>query len=176
MWWSKRGALVFFRGAPWYGVLICLLAGVSACGFHLRGYGQQRVSIQGLYVERQSTSQFAGELSNTLEEAGSKLVKRRQDAKYILSTRDEQTGKNVLSVSPQGQVLEYELHYAVTFELMDRTGRRLIPPQRVSVVRDFTFNTSTALAKANEEQRLYGHLRREAIGQIIRRMQSTLSQ
>jgi len=152
-----------------------LLAVVAGCGFHLRGAGQSALSLKGLYVEGNASDQFIHELSDSLDRAGATVVERRSDARYIVNLKGEQANKSVLTVSPTGQVLEYELHYAVTFEAMDKTGRRLISPKRVSAVRDVTFNPSAALGKANEEQQLYAHLHREVINQIITRLRTKLS-
>lgn len=158
------------RGAA----IAVLLAVVAGCGFHLRGAGQA-LALKGLYVEGNASDQFIHELSDSLERAGATVVGQRSDARYIVNLKGEQTNKSVLTVSPTGQVLEYELHYAVTFEAMDKTGRRLIPPKRVSAVRDVTFNPSAALGKANEERQLYAHLHLEVINQIITRLRTKLS-
>ncbi len=160
----------------WLCLAVCVAAGVGGCGFHLRGSGQQHLAIDGVFIEGGVSGQFTNDLRRSLAQAGATFADRRSAAKYILNLKDEQTNKNVLTVSQTGQVLEYELQYAVTFEVMDRTGRRLIAPQRVSAVRDVTFNASTALGKANEEQQLYTSLHRDAIRQIITGLRSKLSQ
>lgn len=169
MWWSKARA-------GWLCIALCLALGLGGCGFHLRGSGQPSLAIRGLYIEGNASEQFMDELSRSLERAGATIADKRAGARYIVNLKGEQTSKNVLTVSPTGQVLEYELTYAVTFEAMDGTGRRLIAPQRVRAVRDVTFNPSAALGKANEEQQLYAHLHREVISQIITRLHTKLSQ
>lgn len=169
MWWSSPDP-----SQRWLWLALCLAVS-AGCGFHLRGSGQTPLSLQELYVEGDASEQFIHELGISLVRAGGTLAGRRGEARYIVNLKGEHTAKDVLTVSAAGQVLEYELHYAVTFEVMDKTGRRLMPPQQVSALRDVTFNPATALGKANEEQQLYGHLHREVISQIIRRMNSALS-
>lgn len=164
------------RAPGWLCLALCLALGVGGCGFHLRGAGRPALTIQGVYIEGDASEQFMDELGRSLERAGATLAHKRAGARYIVNLNNERAAKNVLTVSPAGQVLEYELNYSVTFEAMDGTGRRLIGPQRIRVVRDVTFNPSTALGKANEEQRLYANLHREVIGQIITRLNSKLSQ
>lgn len=173
MWWCNGPGGPRARRWRRVAAAACLAAALNGCGFHLRG-SDQRIALKGVYVEGNASNELLRQLSRFLQLSGASLAKERKDANYIMNLTGEQAGKSVLTVSQTGQVLEYELHYAVTFETMDRTGRRLVGPQRVSVVRDVTYNPSTALGKANEEQRLYGHLHTEVIQQIIYRLQTKL--
>lgn len=159
------------------GVLVLLMAGLTACGFHLRGSGDNAaLKVDGLYISQGPASgQLVTALGRALRSAGATLVDAREAAKVVLDLKGERRDRRVLSVGSAGKVQQYELHYAITFAASDAAGRVLADTQTVSLVRNITYNQSDVLAKGNEEERLFDDMRRDAIGQVMQRLNSALS-
>lgn len=165
-WRRLRGAAV-----------VLVVAGLTACGFHLRGSGETAaLDVDGLYISQGPASgELVTALGRALRSAGATLVDARGAAKVVVELKGEQRDRRVLSVGSAGKVQQYELHYAISFAATDAAGRVLADTQTVSLVRNITYNESDVLAKGNEEDRLFNDMRRDAIRQVVRRLSSALS-
>ena len=145
--------------------LFLLLAG---CGFHLRGTAD--VPFQTLYVPN-ATSGIALDLKRNVQ-AGTqaKVVDDAKQAEAILVFSDEAREKNILSLSAQGRVREFQLRYRVGFRMHDGKGGDYIPPTQIALTRDITFNDTDVLAKEAEEQLLFRDMQNDMVQQIMRRL------
>lgn len=157
--------------------LLVVICGLTACGFHLRGSGEvAALDVGNLYISQGPVSgELVTALGRALRSAGATLVDSRSAAKVVVDLKDEQRDKRVLSVGSAGKVQQYELHYAITFAAADAAGKVLADTQTVSLMRNITYNESDVLAKGNEEQRLFNDMRRDAIRQVLMRLNSALS-
>lgn len=157
--------------------LLLVVCGLTACGFHLRGSGgTAALDVDGLYISQGPASgELVTALGRALRSAGATLADDRSAARVVLDLKDERRDKRVLSVGSAGKVQQYELHYAITFAAADAAGKVLAETQTVSLMRNITYNESDVLAKGNEEQRLLDDMRRDAIRQVVLRLDSALS-
>lgn len=156
---ARRRLLVAAAGA--------LLAG---CGFRLRG--DVALPFESIYVQA-GDSAFAAELTRYLK-GGSKVkvVDSPAEAQVVLQILGELREKQILTLTQAGAVGEFLLRYRVNFRLQAKDGRDLIAPSEIVLVRDFTFNSSQALAKEYEESLLYRDMQSDAVQQILRRLQT----
>lgn len=163
--------------------LRCLLAVLvlttllPACGFHMRGSGSTAAAIQAerIYVAGAPRALVAREVRSQLQLAGVKLVRERKDAEYVLRIGSEKLERDVLSVSPRtGKAEEYELTLSVLLSIIGPERKTLVDEERISLVRDFTFDQDAALGKFSEEELLTTELVRETADQILRRLSAAI--
>jgi LPS-assembly lipoprotein len=145
-----------------------LLLTLAGCGFRLRGTAD--VPFQSLYVPN-SDSGIALDLKRNVQ-AGTqaKVVDDAKQAEAILAFSEEAREKNILSLSSQGRVREFQLRYRVGFRVHDGKGRDFVPATTVNLLRDISFNDTDVLAKESEEQLLYRDMQSDMVQQILRRL------
>jgi LPS-assembly lipoprotein len=144
-----------------------LLAG---CGFRLRGTAD--VPFGTLYGPN-ADSGIALDLKRNVQ-AGTqaKVVDDAKQAEAILVFSDEAREKNILSLTAQGRVREFQLRYRVGFRMHDGKGNDYIPQTQIALTRDITFNDTDVLAKEAEEQLLFRDMQNDMVQQIMRRLAS----
>jgi len=141
------------------------------CGFQLRGDYLLNDELQTLYV---SSSDVHGELT--------RLVKRhltRNQVKVLASKNaqapelrimSDKLDRRTLSVFQNGQVAEYELIYAVHYQL--RFADEEPQDFRFELNRDYQDDPSLALAKSRELSLLLSEMRQSAADKMLRDMAS----
>jgi LPS-assembly lipoprotein len=142
----------------------------AGCGFHLRGTAD--VPFQTVFVPN-ATSGIALDLKRNIQ-AGTqaKVVDDAKQAEAILVFSDEAREKNILSLTAQGRVREFQLRYRVGFRMHDGKGGEYIAQTQIALTRDITFNDTDVLAKEAEEQLLFRDMQNDMVQQIMRRLAS----
>ena len=152
-------------------VVLALLSGLVACGFHLRGEAQY--AFETLYLNSPPAQPLTTELRRSLEGIGSaKLVASPEQAQAILDVTAVENNKQILSLSIGGKVAEYLLTKRVLFRVRDAAGNDWLPTSELLVRRTYTYNDTEALAKEAQEQRLWREMQDDAVAQLVRRLQS----
>jgi LPS-assembly lipoprotein len=146
--------------------LLCTL--LAACGFQLRGTAD--VPFQTIYVPAVAGG-IGLELKRNIQ-AGTraKVVDDAKQADAVLEFTQEAREKEILSLTGQGRVREFQLRYRVGFRVHDGKGRDFVPATTVVLIRDITFNDSDVLAKETEEGLLYRDMQSDMVQQILRRL------
>jgi LPS-assembly lipoprotein len=146
--------------------LLCTL--LAACGFQLRGTAD--VPFQTIYVPAVAGG-IGLELKRNIQ-AGTraKVVDDAKQAEAVLEFTQEAREKEILSLTAQGRVREFQLRYRVGFRVHDGKGRDFVPVTTVVLYRDNTFNDSDVLAKETEEGLLYRDMQSDMVQQILRRL------
>ena len=155
-------------------LLICLLAVLSACGFHPRArlaladeLGPVKVVTSDPY------SPLAYGLATALERAGAEPADAAADAS-TLYVRAERLETRPLSVDRQAQVREYESRYVVKFELRDAAGKVRVPLQEIALSREYTYDALAPGGSPQEQELLQAELRRDMQAAILRRIDVVL--
>lgn len=152
--------------------LVLLLAG---CGFHLRGSGVDDIALSDMpliYLQSGNTqSGMLEELQRRGRLHGAKFTLESSAAELALNITSENFERRVLSVSNTGKVREYELHYAVTYTVLDKQGVEKLA-NRISLVRDYRFDENQVLGKEAEEKQLRQDMVRDAAQQIMRQLRA----
>ena len=144
---------------------------VNACGFQLRGDYLLAPELQTLYI---SSADRHGELTREIKQhltinqvnLVSQFNKSIPEMRILKDTLDRRT----LSVSPNGQVAEYELIYTVRYEL--RMANKDIQAFKIELNRDYQDDPNFALAKSRELSLMLSEMRKEAADKILRNMAS----
>jgi LPS-assembly lipoprotein len=156
--------------------VILLSSLLSACGFHLRGDYLLSDELQTLYV---SSSDVHGELTRLVKQHLSrnqvKVLKHRNAQAPELRIISDKLDRRTLSVFQNGQVAEYELIYAVHYQLRFSAkgeNKQSEEPQdfRFELNRDYQDDPNLALAKSRELSLLLSEMRRSAADKILRDM------
>ena len=106
---------------------------------------------------------FYRELRRQLEDNGIDVVSSPVDASATLSIHLDDTGQRVLSVSARNVPTEYEVFYSIEYSVLSG-DLTLQPRQFIALTKDYTYDETLVLGKAQEEQVL-----REAIATDLAR-------
>lgn len=154
-------------------MLLC--AGLSACGFHLRGPIELPPNLKTVRIF--GSAEYAPltlELTSTLSNAGVTVMPANSTGISTISITQESYTRRVLSVDAQGRAAEYGLLYAFYFQFSDAGGEVLLPKTRIEVSRDFRFDPNAVLAKDTEEKQLRAEMVNFAVRQLVRRLDAVL--
>jgi LPS-assembly lipoprotein len=148
-------------------LLILFLLLLTGCGFHLRGAVQLPSELSELtLVDARPATDIAPALRRALQGQGVRLM---EGAPLQLQLQAENYGKRVLSVDAAGRAQEYGLSYGVRFGLRAADGVVWLPEE--TLTRDLRFDATAVLSTSTEEARLKDDMRRDAVLQILRRLQ-----
>jgi LPS-assembly lipoprotein len=146
-----------------------LLAG---CGFHLQGlarlppaFATTRLDASDRYTD------FHRALGDALHAAGSRVVGRGADAPAgaTVEVLKDDAGQHVLSVSSTNTPTEYEVYYTVRYRV--RVGdKEAIPPQTLTLTRDYSFAENAVLAKEHEQEVIRAALAHDLAALVVRRL------
>lgn len=147
-----------------------LLVIVGGCGFHLRGAQPLPPALARTYVAGDPATDLARDLKLDLQAAGVKVVSAASDATAVLHILSASHQQRVLSVDANGQVRQYELSLAVEFSVNRADGTQLVAPQRLVVVRHYSFNSSQLLGETGEADVLLREMNRDVVRAMLRRL------
>lgn len=151
--------------------LLTAAALLGGCGFHLRGNQVLSAGADNLYVS--GNSLLRREIEVFLEGSDTKVLSSADGADVLLSVSGERYERRVLSVDPDsGKAREFQLAYSVNLNARSPDGEVLLPPQSVSLLRDFVFDEDQLLGKSREEVVLKIEMRQDAAQQILYRLRS----
>jgi LPS-assembly lipoprotein len=143
---------------------------VGGCGFHLQGVGRLPPVLDRTYVATADRyTDFHQSLAEALDVSGATIVTRGTDASAVVDVLHDETGQRVLSLSARNTPREYEVYYTVEYRV--RAGdRELLPPQRLTLTREYNFDETQLLAKQQEQELIRAALARELAGLVMRRL------
>jgi len=145
---------------------------LSACGFRLVGHAPLPKQLEMTYVDAQDRqTDFAQGLRKALLTAGAQVTDDGAKATAVVHLLQDVVTPRVLAVSSENLPREYEITYTVRFSVSSGT-KDLLPPQEVSLSRDYSFDEHVLLAKNNEEAILRGALARDLVDVVMRRLRS----
>lgn len=145
---------------------------LSACGFHLSGYGKSTLPFESLSLETsQPYSSFTKALQKALGTVGvhTTLATPASPRLQILAQNFTRT---TTSLGNAGQTTTYLLVYTLLFQLVDRAGHILLMPQQVRATRSFFITSNQLDGDLNTENELRENMQQDVIQQIIIRLSS----
>lgn len=141
---------------------------LSACGFALRrppALPFNRIALSGFAAR----SPLADELRRTLS-ATVQVVEAPSQAEVLLVALLDTREKTVVASTAAGQVREVQLRVKFNFRAQTPGARVLVPTAELLLTRDMSYNETQALAKEQEEARLYGEMQSDVVSQVLRRL------
>ena len=154
---------------------MALSLAVAGCGYQLRGAVSFPPGLDAVHVA--GPPEIGVALVEVLDSGGVRVRSNGDSARAVVRLTDERLSRRLVSVDPDtGKEGEFELSYRVTFRVTGPDGEELVPGQTVSLLRDYTFDSAGLLGKNRERRTLHAEMRRDAAGQIARRIQAALGQ
>lgn len=145
---------------------------LSACGFHLREEAVLPASLQRVVIEgADALSPLGRDLRKALTRAGAQVIEDGTGEPTVLRIVTNDFRTDVLTVSDNARANEYTLRYQVELDVVDASGKLLLPRQSVELTRIFTFDATQALGIAAEQDVLTKELQREMVQSIMRRLE-----
>lgn len=145
-------------------LLILFVAGLSACGFHLRG----SQPVPALEVSPLALESSASELNRFLEDgirrAGGELDGQ---ADLVLLVIAERINRQTSTLDSRAKAAEFTLIYEVDFQLRHASGMPATDRRQVLLRRTYQFDNTRIVGKLEEENLLLTQLRQQAAGQIV---------
>jgi LPS-assembly lipoprotein len=152
--------------------LLCLALGLAGCGWRLQGSARLSPTLTVTFVDAEdSYTEFNRALRDRLRASGAKVVEQQGEATAVVKIIKDQSGQRVLSVSARNTPEEYEVFYAVEYSVASG-GAELIPPQRLELTRDYSYDTGAVLAKQREQAVLREALAQDLASLVLRRLAS----
>ncbi len=146
---------------------------LTGCGFHLRDSGQFSTTLKQVYVSgNDAYGAFVRELKTALSSAGAIVEVNAENVPYSIFVLTERSSRRVASTTSQITVSEYELRMQVEFQVSDDSGETIIGPTLVAVERSYALDQTNLIGSYEEEDLLKEEMRRDVIGQIIRRVEA----
>ena len=151
-------------------VLSLALASVSGCGFQPRGQSLASGQLGEVYVDASGAS-IGEELRLFLHDSGVARAESAEKADVVVRLGGESYERRVLTVDSQtGKAREFVVEYRVSFSARTREGGMLIENQQLLLKRDFVFDNDALIGKSREEDQLRNEMRRDAVLQILGRL------
>ncbi len=152
-------------------LLIVLIALLSGCGFHLRGFNDMPRWLNNIAITIQDAHRDLGPvLKNQLDSYNIRVNPNPSEADYLLIVEMDGIKQQITNVSASTVPRQYLLIYFAQFTLVKKKGGVIIPSTQVSVTRQLTVNNNRILGSNFEEMQLTMEMRRDAAMQIINRL------
>ncbi len=156
-------------------LVVLLLTMLPGCSFHLRGVAKLPSSINPLYIQGVGEyDPLRKDFQQIFDGADIKVTTDQSKANAVLNITKQNQNRRVLSVDSRGKVVEYEIHQALEFELLDASGVQLMENQSVGTQRTYENTQTGILGKNQEEGLLRRDLRLDLIRRVVNRMQEQL--
>lgn len=146
---------------------ISMIAGISGCGFQLRGYLNVPEQLQQVSVVSQ-TGQH--QLVNSL--IGAMQLNKLQivaDAPYKLELVSINESRRSATLDTRAKVDEYELKLQVRFKVLGPDDKAALTEQTLITERVYTYDADAAAAAEEQERLLKQEMSDDLALQIVRR-------
>lgn len=144
---------------------------ISGCGFHLKNNNGLIDKYPKIYLQTSNTNgELARFIKIRLRGAGIEIIPQPEADVAILKVYPERRSSRIISLYVNAQNAEKEISYNVNYSI--KSPGYLTQDFSVNLYRDFIENSSQALAKSREEERLTKELRSIAADSMISTMLS----
>ena len=155
--------------------LFSMLSVLAGCGFALRNTAEFDLVVESMNVSSANAySDFSRELERLVESRDIALVSTGAD--YSVRVLSENTSRRPVSTTADISVADYELRLEIQFAAADEKGKPIIRPTVISTERIYSFDRTSLVGSAEEEQVLIAEMRRDLAAQLLRRFSAVLRQ
>lgn len=160
---KKTIALVFFA------------AGLSACGWQVRGSLDMPKQLSNMYISASDTKgPLITELRQLLKTNRVSLAENSADANYSLYLLEETKDRRTAGVGGDELSSAYEITLKANYEIRLKNSNQSIKDTAISI-RNFNYNAVAINSATQEELLLDQEMRRDLAQQILRRMSSVIA-
>jgi LPS-assembly lipoprotein len=148
-------------------MFLALLAGLTACGFQLRG--QYNFDFETIELRGMENSEMNRNMDLQLQILNLK-VNPPEGAPLKLNLIREIRDRSIVTFSASGRAREVRISYDLVYSVTKRNGDFLIATSQVSQRRELTYSDDQILGKETEENQLYTDMQRDIARQITGRL------
>jgi len=147
---------------------LVLSLALGGCGFRLAGSEHLPAVLAKPYLSvKDPYTDFSREFERDLKSSGALLQDGRQDATATIEVTKDFVEQRTLAVSARNIPTDYELRYTVTFEVKGPDAQ-ILPPQTLTLSRDYSFEENELLAKEHEADILRTSMARDLATMAMR--------
>ena len=146
-----------------------LIAGISGCGFALRGNVNLPDTLDSVLVTG-SDREMAGLLEDSLESSGASIVDSEDDASAVLDLIESKFTRDVRTTDSNGRATAYTLRYKVNYDVRKSNGEEIQTNQSISQSRVLQYDPLQELQSEEEAEFLREEMQEEVVLQILRRL------
>jgi LPS-assembly lipoprotein len=147
---------------------LVLSLALGGCGFRLAGSERLPAVLAKPYLSvKDPYTDFSREFERELKSSGALLQDGRQDATATIEVTKDFVEQRTLAVSARNIPTDYELRYTVIFEVKGPDAQ-ILPPQTISLSRDYSFEENELLAKEHEADILRASMARDLATMAMR--------
>lgn len=143
---------------------------LASCGWHLQGNTRLSEAMAVTYIDTPDRyTDFNRALRDSLRASGARLANNPAEATAIVRIIEDESGQRVLTVSARNTPEEYQVYYIIEYSVRNQQTE-LIEPERIELVREYSYDATAALAKQKEQAILREALARDLAGLVVRRL------
>ena len=147
---------------------LLLSLALGGCGFRLAGSEHLPAVLAKPYLSvKDPYTDFSREFERELKSSGALLQDGRQDATATIEVTKDFVEQRTLAVSARNIPTDYELRYTVIFEVKGPDDQ-ILPPQTITLSRDYSFEENELLAKEHEADILRASMARDLATMAMR--------
>ena len=147
---------------------LVLSIALGGCGFRLAGSEHLPAVLAKPYLSvKDPYTDFSREFERQLKSSGALLQLGRQDATATIEVTKDFVEQRTLAVSARNIPTDYELRYTVTFDVKGPDAD-ILPPQTITLSRDYSFEENELLAKEHEADILRASMARDLATMAMR--------
>ena len=147
---------------------LLLSLALGGCGFRLAGSEHLPAVLAKPYLSvKDPYTDFSREFERELKSSGALLQDGRQDATATIEVTKDFVEQRTLAVSARNIPTDYELRYTVIFEVKGPDDQ-ILPPQTLTLSRDYSFEENELLAKEHEADILRAQMARDLATMAMR--------
>lgn len=157
-----------------YTLILGLTWLLSACGFQLRGVGDEGTKLPESWKSMHLATgnpngEFPREVQSRFAAQGIQWTDR-ESANYRLAVGPERFSQRNLSLNSEARVAEFELTMSARFSVMGQGNQVLIEDAEVTTIRQMENDPRNVVGKAEEIRILKSEMRADLARQIMRRI------
>ncbi|WP_458069385.1 LPS-assembly lipoprotein LptE [Rhodanobacter sp. BL-MT-08] len=151
-------------------LLVCAIA-LSACGFHLRENVKLPASIRKIHIVT-GVGDFQRMLARALEVAGVDVTDEGGPGIAELRVPVANFSTDTLTAGGYARITEYAVRYNVSFSVIDGVGNVVVPPQNISMQREYSYDATNTIGNASEVSEIQQSLNEDMVQAILFRLQA----
>jgi LPS-assembly lipoprotein len=152
--------------------LLSAALAMTACGFHLRGQVALPPAMQRVHLAVNGGGELERSLARALRDAGAVVEDRGGAGIAELNVPTTAFSTETLSSGGYVRISQYTVHYNVQFSVLDGEGQMVVPLQRITLSREYTFDATQAVGNAAQVEQIQQSLQTDMVQAILFRLQA----
>jgi LPS-assembly lipoprotein len=153
-------------------VLLSLIVGLTACGFHLRENVPLPPSMKRVHVSVNGSGDFRRMLVRALRSSGAEVEEKGGVGIAELNVPVATFNTDALSFGGAAQVTEYAVHFNVQFAVTGPDGTPVVGMQHILMTREYSYDVTNAIGNASQVEGIQGSLIDDMVQSILFRLQA----